>query len=78
MSKLKLNKKEKASVFDFLWENLFDSDQDDEWYLQEPMVKLVEYLGAKVPQDIVITSTPDNTSISSKYTIRILKDFEDK
>lgn len=69
MSKLKLNKEEKASVFDFLWENLFDSGQGDEWYLQEPMVKLLMYLDVDVPQsmDVICSS-------GAKYTIKLNKD----
>ena len=69
MSKLKLNKEEKESIFDYLLENIFDSGHSDEWFLGEPMVKLLRYLDVDVPQsmDVICSS-------GVRYTIKLNKD----
>ena len=69
MSKLKLNKEEKESIFDYLLENIFDSGHNDEWFLDVPMVKLLGYLDVDVPQsmDVICSS-------GVRYTIKLNKD----
>ena len=69
MSKLKLNKEEKESIFDYLLENIFDSGHNDEWFLDDPMVKLLRYLDVDVPQsmDVICSS-------GVRYTIKLNKD----
>lgn len=66
MDDLKLTEEEKREVFDFLWENMFDSGQPDEWYLDGPMEKLIKYLGVDIPQEIDV-----RYSNGSEYTIKI-------
>mgnify|MGYP006998914146 FL=1 len=71
MSKLKLNKEEKESIFDYLLENIFDSGHNDEWFLDDPMVKLLRYLNVDVPQSMDVTY-----SNGAKYTIKLNKDID--
>lgn len=71
MSKLKLNKEEKESIFDYLLENIFDSGHSDEWFLDDPMVKLLRYLNVDVPQSMDVTC-----SSGVRYTIKLNKDID--
>ena len=71
MSKLKLNKEEKESIFDYLLENIFDSGHNDEWFLDDPMVKLLRYLDVDVPQSMDVTC-----SSGVSYTIKLNKDID--